>query len=141
MLRSLLTLLLNSRHVGYNNALYQHASHQHICLNQLQLSCKHICSCGAESAGISVTLASDLQLCPYAHTQPQCCQLYRPFSIPWHLSLHLLDRVLSQSRNHDIMVLSDQAEFGLESGVWIDEYKYQNKDKKHYEKYESVIFP
>ena len=25
---------------------------------------------GAES-GISVTLASDLQLCPYAHTQPQ----------------------------------------------------------------------
>ena len=48
---------------------------------------------GAESAGSSVMLASDLLLCPYAHTQPQRFQLYRPFSIPWHLSLHLLDRV------------------------------------------------
>ena len=94
----------------------------------------------AESADISVTLASDLQLCLYAHTHPQCFELYRPFSIPWHLSLHLLDRVLSQNRNHDIMVLSDLAKFGLESGVWIDEYKYQNKDNKHYKKYESVIF-
>ena len=40
------------------------------------------------------------------------------------------------------MVLSDLAKGGLESGVWIDEYNYQNKDKKlHYEKYESVILP
>ena len=38
------------------------------------------------------------------------------------------------------MVLSDLAKLGLESGVWIDEYKYQNKVNKHYEKYESVIF-
>ena len=93
---------------------------------------------GAESAGISVTLASDLQLCPYAHTPPQRFLLYRPFSIPWHLSLHLLDRVFSHSRNFDIMVLSDLAKGGLESGECI----YQNKDKKkHYEKYVSVTFP
>ena len=111
-------------------ALYQHASHQHICLNQLQLTCKHICSVWAESAGISVTLDPDLQLCPFAHTQPQRLQLYRPFSMPWHLSLHLLDRVFSKSRHYDIMVLSDLAKGGLESGVWIDEYNYQNKDKK-----------
>ena len=70
-----------------------------------------------ESASISVTLASDLQLCPYAHTQPQRFQLYRPFSIPWHLSLHLLDRVFSQSANYDIMLLSDLAKGGLESGL------------------------
>ena len=39
------------------------------------------------------------------------------------------------------MVLSDLAKGGLESGEWIDEYNYQNKDKKlHYKKYESVIF-
>ena len=98
-------------------ALYQHASHQHIRLNLLQLSCKHISSCGAESAGISVTLVSDLQLYPYAHSQPQRFQLYHPFSIPRHLSLHILDRVFSQSRNYDIMVLSDLAKGGLESGV------------------------
>ena len=87
---------------------------------------------GAESAGISVTLASDLQLCPYAHTQPQRFKLYRPFSIPWHLSLHLLDRVFSQGKNYDNMVISILANGGLESGVWIDEYNYmyQNKDKK-----------
>ena len=85
---------------------------------------------GAESAGISVTLASDLQLCPYARTQPQRFELYRPFSIPWHLSFHLLDRVFSQSRNYDIMVFTDLAKVVLESGVWIDEYNYLNKDKK-----------
>ena len=56
---------------------------------------------GAESADISVTLASDLQFCPYVHTQPKRFQLYRPFSIHWHLSLHLLNRMFSQS---DIMV-------------------------------------
>ena len=39
------------------------------------------------------------------------------------------------------MVLSDLAKGGLESGVWIDEYNYQNKDKKElYKKYESVFF-
>ena len=27
------------------------------------------------------------------------------------------------------MVLSDLAKGGLESGVWIDEYNYQNKDE------------
>ena len=38
------------------------------------------------------------------------------------------------------MVLSDLVKGGLESGVWIDEYTYQNKNKKyHYEKYGSVI--
>ena len=85
---------------------------------------------GAEPAGISVTLDPVLQLCPYAHTQPQRLQLYCPFSIPWHLSLYLLDRAFSQSRHYDIMVLSDLANGGLESGVWIDECNYQNKDKK-----------
>ena len=39
------------------------------------------------------------------------------------------------------MVLSDLTKSGLESGVCIDEYNYQNKDKKqHYEKYESFFF-
>ena len=33
--------------------------YQQICLNQLQLTNKHICSCVAEPAGIYVTLASD----------------------------------------------------------------------------------
>ena len=86
---------------------------------------------GAESAGIYVTLASDLQLCPYAHTKPQRFKLYRPFSIPWHLSLHLLDGLFSQSRNYDIRVLSDLAKGGLESGVCIVKYNYQNKDKNN----------
>ena len=40
------------------------ASHQQICLKQLQLTCKHICSCGVEPAGVFVTLASDQKLCP-----------------------------------------------------------------------------
>ena len=43
--------------------------YQQICLNQLQLTYEHICSCVAEPAGIYVTLASDPQLCPYARTQ------------------------------------------------------------------------
>ena len=43
--------------------------YQQICLNQLQLTYKHICSCVAEPAGKYVTLASHPQLCPYAHTQ------------------------------------------------------------------------
>ena len=85
---------------------------------------------GAQSTDLSVTPATDLQFCPYSHTQPQRVQLYRSFSIPWHLYLHLLDRVFSQSRNYDIMVLSDLAKGGLESGVWIDQYDYQNKNKK-----------
>ena len=29
-------------------------------------------------------------------------------------------------------ILSDPAKSGLEGGAWIDEYDYQNKDKKHY---------
>ena len=46
-----------------------------------------------------------------------------------------------QGKHYDNMVLSDLAKGGLESGVWFDEYNYQNKDKKYlYEKYESVIF-
>ena len=40
-----------------------------ICLNQLQLTYRHICSCVAETAGIYVALASDPQLCPYTSTQ------------------------------------------------------------------------
>ena len=95
---------------------------------------------GAESAGISVTLASDLQLCPYAHTQPQRFELYHLFSIPWHLSLHLLDRVFSQGKNYDNMVLSDLAKGCLESGVWIDEHNYQNKDKNNFTKSMSLLF-
>ena len=91
----------------------------------------------AEPAGISVTLVSDLQLCPYAHTQPQLFQLYRLFSIPWHLSLHVLDKVFSQSRNYDIIRPSQG---GLESGVWIDEYNYQNKDKISITKSMSLFF-
>ena len=43
--------------------------YQQTCLNQLQLTYKHICSCVAELEGIYVTLASDPQLCPYARTQ------------------------------------------------------------------------
>ena len=42
---------------------------QQICLNQLQLTNKHLCSCVAEPTGIYVTLASDPQICPYARTQ------------------------------------------------------------------------
>ena len=30
------------------------------------------------------------------------------------------------------IILSDPAKSGLEGGVWIDGYDYQNKDKKHY---------
>ena len=40
-----------------------------ICLNQLQLTYKHICSCVAETACIYVSLASDPQLCLYTSTQ------------------------------------------------------------------------
>ena len=47
-------------------AFYRRSS---VCLNQLQLTYKHICSCVAEPAGIYVTLASAPQLCPYARTQ------------------------------------------------------------------------
>ena len=41
--------------------------YQHICLNQLQLTNNHICSCVAEPTGIYVTLTSDPQmsLCSY----------------------------------------------------------------------------
>ena len=40
-----------------------------ICLNQFQLTYKHICSCVAETACIYVSLASDPQLCLYTSTQ------------------------------------------------------------------------
>ena len=38
------------------------------------------------------------------------------------------------------MVLSDLAKGGLESGVWIDEYNYQNKDKNSATKSMSLLF-
>ena len=45
-------------------------------------------------------------------------------------NLFIFWTVFSQSGNYDIMVLSDLAKGDLESGVWIDEYNYQNKNKK-----------
>ena len=39
--------------------------YQQICLNQLQLTYKHICSCVAEPAGVYVTLAAVISLCSY----------------------------------------------------------------------------
>ena len=60
--------------------------------------------------------------------------------IPWHLSLHFLDRVFSKSRNYDILVLSDLAKYGLKSGILIDEYNYQNKDKNNIMKSMSLLF-
>ena len=47
----------------------QSCIYQQICLNQLQLTYKHICSCVAEPAGIYVTLATDPQLYSYTCTQ------------------------------------------------------------------------
>ena len=38
------------------------------------------------------------------------------------------------------MVLPDLAKGGLESGVWIDEYTYQNKDKNNITKNMSLLF-
>ena len=38
------------------------------------------------------------------------------------------------------MILSDLAKGGLESGVWIDEYNYQNKDKNSIMKSMSLLF-
>ena len=38
------------------------------------------------------------------------------------------------------MVLSDLAKDDLESGVWIDEYNYQNKDKNSITKSLSLLF-
>ena len=52
--------------------------YQLICLNQLQLTYKHICSCVAKPAVIYVTLASDPQLVPDSQagkhncTRPSC---------------------------------------------------------------------
>ena len=56
-------------HVSYNSnrsacMSVRVASYQEICLNQLQLTNKHICSCVAEPTGIHVTLASDPQIYP-----------------------------------------------------------------------------
>ena len=57
------------------------ASHPQICLNQLQLTYKHICSCGAESAGI----------CPYARTQltVHVSIIAQKYHQPYILQLHL----------------------------------------------------
>ena len=48
----------------------------HLTSIYFRISCKWLAStsvvAGAESAGISVTLVSDIQLCPYDHTPPQC---------------------------------------------------------------------
>ena len=38
------------------------------------------------------------------------------------------------------MVLSDLAKGGLESGVWIDEYNYQNKNKYSITESMSLLF-
>ena len=54
--------------------------------------------------------------------------------------IYLLNRVFSQGRYYDNMVLSGLAKGGLESGVWIDEYNYQNKDKKNITKSTSLLF-
>ena len=53
----------------FNHCICKSCIYQQICLNQLQLTYKHICSCVAEPAAIYVTLASDPQLCPYARTR------------------------------------------------------------------------
>ena len=146
--------LLNSRHFWYickRPPLYQHT-----CLLELYLTSRYVwISCnwlgstsvdvGAESAGISVILASDPQLCSYARTPPQNFQLYRPFSIPWHLYLHLFDRVFPEIGTfmriiwyYCIIRLSRKS--GLESGVWINGYDYQNKDKNTIRKNLSPLF-
>ena len=52
-----LQLHSTSMHVCYS------CIYQQICLNQLQLTNKHICSCVAEPTGVYVTLASDAQIC------------------------------------------------------------------------------
>ena len=38
------------------------------------------------------------------------------------------------------MISSDLAKGGLESGVWIDEYNYQHKDKNSIAKSMSLLF-
>ena len=79
---------------------------------------------GAELAGISVAVMS---LCSYPTTM---FSVILSVQYTLALSLHLLGRVFSQSRNYDIMELSDLAKGGLESGAWIDEYKYQKQRQK-----------
>ena len=58
-----LQLNLTSMRVCYSCIYLQ------ICLNQLQLTNKHICSCVAETTGIYVMLASDPQIYIYGRTQ------------------------------------------------------------------------
>ena len=48
--------------------------------------------------------------------------------------------MFSHGKNYDNMVLSDLAKVWLESGVWIDEYNYQNKDKNNFTKSMSLLF-
>ena len=71
-----------------------------------------------------------MSLCSYPTTT------FRSLSIPWHLSLHLLDRVFSRSRNYDILVLSDLAKGGLEIG----ECNYQKKTKSNVTKSSCLLF-
>ena len=47
---------------------------------------------------------------------------------------------VSQGRCYDNMVLSNLANCGLGSGVWIDEYNNQNKDKNNIRKSMSQLF-
>ena len=58
-----LQLNSTSMHVCYS------CIYQQICLNPLQLTYKHICSCVAEPASIYVTSDSDPQVCLYVRTQ------------------------------------------------------------------------
>ena len=43
-----------------------------------------------------------------------------------------LGQIFSRRGPYDIMVLSELAKSGLESGAWVDKYDYHNKDKNHY---------
>ena len=78
------------------------APYQHLCLLELHLTSIYDWICCKWLASISVVvggwisryicntcLRPSVELCPYARTQPQHFQLYRLFSILWHLSLHL----------------------------------------------------
>ena len=118
-------------------ALYQHASHQHICLNQLQLTCKHICSVGLNQKVYLILL-------------PQTCS-YVPMLLPNHNVFSYIVRSVYSGIYLFIfwtvcfpkvgtMILSDLAIGGLQSGIWIDEYDYQNKDKNNITKSFSLLF-
>ena len=74
----LLQLHPTTWHFGYNCTLpacmsVRVASHQHLWLNQLQLTYKHICSSWSWISRYicNTCLRSSVELCPYACTQPQ----------------------------------------------------------------------